>query len=310
MSLPMALIDSSNLRQLLTHLFPGICIQENLRPSGQRLVYFCEFRSDPAAPSHWADWGDVVLKISEDIHPSVIARLEKERDILNELKSRFFPTLLFYQVFTDDPIRDEKLPYRLFVTIEERIKGEPLSSCQFVFSGQPRAVNLLRELVQGLQLLWENPRRIVHRDLKPDNIIIRTDGTPVIIDLGIIREQGSAGVTGTLWNIGPCTPGYASPEQLRNEKRTIDFRADVFALGVIVYELLSGSHPFKRSDTDPVDVVIHRTLNDILPPLDSLGCASTPLSSLVHAMTAKEAYRRPRTTRDLLEKLSAIEGAL
>ena len=105
----MALIDSPDLRQLLAHLFPGICIQENLRPSGQRLVYFCLFRSDPTAPLHWVDWGDVVLKISEDIHPSVIARLEKERDILNELKSRFFPMLLFYQVFTDDPIRGPDL---------------------------------------------------------------------------------------------------------------------------------------------------------------------------------------------------------
>jgi serine/threonine protein kinase len=304
----MALTDSPSLRQLLTHLFPGIVIQENLRPSGQRLVYFCRFRSEPTAPVHWQEWGDVVLKISEDIHPTVIARLEKERDILNELKSRFFPTLLFYQVFTDDPIKDEKLPYRLFATIEERIAGEPLSNCQSVFGGQPHAVNLLRQLVQGLLLLWENPRRIVHRDLKPDNIIIRTDGTPVIIDLGIVREQGSAGVTGTLWNIGPCTPGYASPEQLRNEKRTIDFRADVFSLGVIAYELLSGSHPFKVSDTDPMDVVIHRTLNDIPTPLDSLGRASPSLSALVHSMTAKEAYRRPRTTLELLNKLSAIEG--
>jgi eukaryotic-like serine/threonine-protein kinase len=306
----MALTDSPSLRQLLTHLFPGIVIQENLRPSGQRLVYFCRFRSEPTAPVHWLEWGDVVLKVSEDIHPTVIARLEKERDILNELKSHFFPTLLFYQVFTDDPTKDEKLPYRLFVTIEERIAGEPLSNCQAAFSGQTHVVNLLRQLVQGLRLLWENPRRIVHRDLKPDNIIIRTDGTPVIIDLGIIREQGSAGVTGTLWNIGPCTPGYASPEQLRNEKRTIDFRADVFSLGVIAYELLSGSHPFKVSDTDPVDIVIHRTLNDIPTSLGSLGRASPPLSALVHSMTAKEAYRRPRTTQELFNKLSAIEGAL
>jgi serine/threonine-protein kinase len=305
----MALVDSHELRQLLLHFFPGIRIQQNLLPSGQRLVYFCRFAVDADTPAHWVEWGDVVLKISEDIHPTVIARLEKERDILNELKSPFFPTLLYYQVFTDDPHNDEKLPCRLFATIEERIAGEPLSSCKAAFSQQVQAVNLLQQLVQGLRLLWEHPRRIVHRDLKPDNIIVRPDGTPVIIDLGIVREQGSAGVTGTYWNIGPCTPGYASPEQLRNEKRAIDFRSDQFALGVIAYELLSGVNPFRRAATDPVDVVIHRTLNEAANPLATLGCASPGLSALIDAMIAKEAYRRPRTIRNLVEQLSAIAGA-
>jgi serine/threonine-protein kinase len=305
----MALVDSQELRQLLLHFFPGIRIQQNLLPSGQRLVYFCRFAVDPDTPAHWVEWGDVVLKISEDIHPTVIARLEKERDILNELKSPFFPTLLYYQVFTDDPLNDEKLPCRLFVTIEERIAGGPLSSCKSAFSQQGKAVNLLQQLVQGLRLLWEHPRRIVHRDLKPDNIIVRPDGRPVIIDLGIVREQGSAGVTGTYWNIGPCTPGYASPEQLRNEKRAIDFRSDQFALGVIAYELLSGVNPFRHAATDPVDVVIHRTLNDAVNSLTTLGCASPRLSALIDAMIAKEAYRRPRTIGNLVEQLAAIAGA-
>jgi len=305
----MPLIDSSELRQLLQHFFPGIHIQQNLLPSGQRLVYFCRFVVDPETPAHWTEWGDVVLKISEDIHPTVIARLEKERDILNELKSPFFPTLLFYQVFTDDPLNDEKLPCRLFVTIEEKITGGPLSSCKTAFSQQQKAVSLLQQLIQGLKLLWEHPRRIVHRDLKPDNIIIRPDGTPVIIDLGIVREQGAAGVTGTYWNIGPCTPGYASPEQLRNEKRAIDFRSDQFALGVIAYELLSGVNPFRHADSDPIDVVIHRTLNETVSPLTTLGCASPRLSALIDAMIAKEAYRRPRTIESLVEQLAAIAGA-
>jgi serine/threonine-protein kinase len=304
----MALTDSPQLRELLKHFFPGIQVQQNLLPSGQRLVYFCRFLPGADVPSHWVDWGDVVLKISQDIHPSVIARLEKERDILNELKSPFFPALLYFQVFTDDPIEDERLPFRLFVTIEERIVGGPLSSCKGDFSVEAAAAELLRQLVQGLQLLWENPRRIVHRDLKPDNIIIRADKSPVIIDLGIVREQGTAGVTGTHWNVGPCTPGYASPEQIRNEKRTIDFRSDVFSLGVIAYELLSGANPFRQADTDPAEVVMHRTLNDALNPLKNTGRASPPLSELIEAMTSKEAYRRPRTTKELMDKLVTIGG--
>jgi serine/threonine protein kinase len=303
----MALTDSPALRVLLTHFFPGIDIQQNLRPSGQRLVYFCRFTSGEGLRAGWEAWGEVALKVSQDIHPFAIARLEKERDILNDLQSEFFPRLLYSQVFTEDPDdREEKLEFRLFVTIEERIVGCPLCDCRTVYLEELKTVDLLRRLLKGLRLLWENPRRIVHRDLKPDNIMIRPNGSPVIIDLGIVREEGTAGVTGTHLHIGPCTPGYASPEQLRNEKLLINFRSDVFALGVIVHELLTGANPFRRSNSEPWEVVSHRTQNETVTPLASLGKASTDLSVLVESMMAKDAYRRPRTIDELVEKLELI----
>jgi serine/threonine protein kinase len=303
----MALTDSPALRVLLTHFFPGIDIQQNLRPSGQRLVYFCRFTSGEGLRAGWEAWGEVALKVSQDIHPFAIARLEKERDILNDLQSEFFPRLLYSQVFTEDPDdSEEKLEFRLFVTIEERIVGRPLCDCRMVYLEEPKTVDLLRRLLNGLRLLWENPRRIVHRDLKPDNIMIRPNGSPVIIDLGIVREEGTAGFTGTHLHIGPCTPGYASPEQLRNEKLLINFRSDVFALGVIVHELLTGANPFRRSDSEPWEVVSHRTQNETVTPLVSLGKASTGFSVLVESMMAKDAYRRPRTIDELVEKLELI----
>jgi serine/threonine protein kinase len=303
----MALTDTAALRVLLTHFFPGIEIQQNLRPSGQRLVYFCRFTSGEGLRAGWESWGEVALKISQDIHPFAIARLEKERDILNDLASEFFPRLLHSQVFTEDPDdSEEKLEFRLFVTIEERIVGHPLCDCRDAYLQESKTVELLRQLLRGLRLLWENPRRIVHRDLKPDNIMIRPDGSPVIIDLGIVREEGTAGVTSTNMHIGPCTPGYASPEQLRNEKLVINFRSDVFALGVIMHELLTGVNPFRRSDSEPWEVVSHRTQNEAVTSLASLGKASVGLSVLVESMMAKDAYRRPRTIEELAEKLELI----
>jgi serine/threonine protein kinase len=303
----MALTDSTALRVLLTHFFPGIQIQQNLRPSGQRLVYFCQFTSGEGLGAGWEAWGDVALKISQDIAPFAIARLEKERDILNDLRSEYFPRLLYSQVFTEDPDdSEEKLEFRLFVTIEERIVGHPLCECRSAYLQESKTVDLLRRLLNGLRLLWENPRRIVHRDLKPDNIMIRPDGSPVIIDLGIVREEGTAGVTGTNMLIGPCTPGYASPEQLRNEKLGINYRSDMFSLGVIVHELLTGANPFRRSDSEPWEVVSHRTQNETVTPLEKLGKASRDLSVLVESMMAKDAYRRPRTIDELMGKLELI----
>jgi hypothetical protein len=68
----MALTDSPSLRQLLTHLFPGIVIQENLRPSGQRLVYFCRFRSEPTAPVHWQEWGVRIPRDGEQCFHGIV----------------------------------------------------------------------------------------------------------------------------------------------------------------------------------------------------------------------------------------------
>jgi serine/threonine protein kinase len=301
------LTDSPKLRELLSHFFPGIEILQNLRPSGQRMVYFCRFVRGEGLPGGWEAWGEVALKISPDIHPFAIARLEKERDILNDLQSAYFPRLLHSQVFTEDPDdAEEKLEYRLFVTVEERIVGRPLCDCRDDYRDESKVVELLRRLLPALRLLWDNPRRIVHRDLKPDNIMIRPCGSPVVIDLGIVREEGTAGVTGTNMIMGPCTPGYASPEQLRNDKLGINFRTDIFALGVIAYELLAGSNPFRRADSDPWEIVSHRTQTDAVASLASLGKARVAFSTLVDSMMAKDAYRRPRTIQELANRIEGI----
>jgi len=306
----MPLTDSHPCRELLSHLFPTLDIESNLRPSGQRLVYFCRFRCGAAGTpqADWHNWGPVVLKVSEDVHPTVIARLEKEREILNGLHSPFFPRLLYCDVFSSDPITDTRLPYRLFVTIEERIDGIPLTECRPSFSKEAAVARLLFALVEGLALLWEHPQRIIHRDLKPDNILIRRNGAPVIIDLGIIREQGVAGLTATHWQMGPCTPAYASPEQLKNEKRFITYKSDFFSLGVLSYELLTGHNPFMVSPVEPLEVVAHRCLTIQPPTLEVIGLAGPALSKLVGRLMAKEPYKRPRTVRELRGALEEIVG--
>ena len=303
----MSLQDTPELRRFLSRVLPGIVIEGVPARSGQRVVYFCQFDASQGADPEWDAWGSVVLKVSEGISPQVIAYIQREIRILGELNSPGYPALRYNEVFPIDPETEEPLRYRLFVTIEERINALPLNELTGHYNTEQAILYLLSDLVRVLRPLWDWHPPLVHRDLKPQNILITAAGDVVVIDLGIVREQGDAGVTHSLADYGPCTPHYASPEQAKNDKRNISFKSDLFSLGVLCYELLAGRNPF-ADGCDTYQQVFANILALEPPTLAELGLCSDKFSTIVQRMMQKEPYKRHRRIDDLVAELDQLKA--
>ena len=157
------------------------------------------------------------------------------------------------------------------------------------------AVRYLRTLTDCLQLAHD--RGIVHRDIKPANILFRADDTLLLTDFGIAKQlENDHDLTSTGAMIG--SPHYLSPEQAKGGAP--DARADVYSLGILFFEMLTGSRPF-RGDSD-VDIAIQH-LNKELPPLPPSLAAFQPLLT---GMTAKKVGQRMSSCAEIRRELDRI----
>lgn len=164
------------------------------------------------------------------------------------------------------------------------------------------AVRLLREVADGLA--FAHDRGVVHRDLKPENILLQ-HGHAILADFGIARAvaeatRGESRLTAT--GLGLGTPGYMAPEQLAADP-AVDARADIYAMGVIAYEMLAGHPPFPGLSPSLL-VVAHMTK----APEPIAGCRAgvpAPLAQLVMRCLQKEPADRWQTAAELAAELEA-----
>lgn len=181
----------------------------------------------------------------------MIRRFQRERQLLASLEHPNIARLL------DAGLTDNHLPY----LVMEYVEGIPID--RYVEDNNlslKDRIGLFRSVCAAVQYAHEN--LVVHRDLKPANILVNANGVPKLLDFGIAKllrpsfssEQGPAL---TLPNVQPLTPEYGSPEQLRGEPVTTG--SDIYSLGVLLYLLITGKHPFAEQVSNP-SCLIHSIL--------------------------------------------------
>jgi serine/threonine protein kinase/Tol biopolymer transport system component len=165
---------------------------------------------------------------------------------------------------------------------------------------QEQALDIATQTARGLAKAHQHG--IIHRDVKPANLFLTGDGMVKVLDFGIAKLKGETGPTrhGTLLG----TPAYMAPEQTRGEAP--DARADVWSLGVVLYEMLAGRQPF----TGGTDVaVVHAVLHQEPEPLARLRPEVTPeIDRIVSGMLAKDPGERYRDAGEALADLRRAQG--
>ncbi len=157
------------------------------------------------------------------------------------------------------------------------------------------ALRVLRDIANALD--YAHARGVVHRDVKPENILRRNDGSCVLSDFGIAHAvAATTGLTTEGTSIG--TPHYMSPEQLRGEK--VDGRADIYSLGVVFFQLLSGHLPYQGTDGWAIG------MQHISAPIPLLPPPLSRLQPLVNALMAKDPKDRPQTAAEVVQKVEAL----
>jgi serine/threonine protein kinase/Tfp pilus assembly protein PilF len=159
------------------------------------------------------------------------------------------------------------------------------------------AAGIIEQICQGLEAA--HSEGVIHRDLKPQNIILDKHGRIAVMDFGIARSRECEGLTRTGDVLG--TPEYMSPEQAKGEE--IDSRSDLFSLGVIFYELLTGKSPFVAAT--PAASMLKRTLEPAVPPIKLDPGIPKFVNDIVVRCLEIDPQRRYGSAREIVQDLEA-----
>ena len=197
---------------------------------------------------------------------SIQERFRNERQILASLDHPNIARLL------DGGTSEDGIPY----LVMELIEGAAIDAyCDAARLTITRRLELFRQVCGAVQ--FAHQRLVIHRDIKPSNVLVTKEGVPKLLDFGIAKILDPAGAAAETTLARPMTPEYASPEQIRGE--AITTASDVYSLGVVLYQLLTGRSPYAAAATSPHELA--RAICDTDPRRPSSAVLKTQLVSNV-----------------------------
>lgn len=161
------------------------------------------------------------------------------------------------------------------------------------------AINIALQIAKALDCAHRN--NVIHRDIKPQNILVTESGEIKVTDFGIAKSADSQTITNTTSVIGSAH--YLSPEQARGTY--IDFRTDIYSLGIVLYEMVTGVLPFEGDS--PVTVALKHIQEEPIPPKNLNSSVPSSLNNLILKATQKEPIKRYENAKELIQDLNKIK---
>ncbi|MGA2584325.1 MAG: protein kinase [Tepidisphaeraceae bacterium] len=212
--------------------------------------------------------------------PGFYQRFEREQAIGKALQHPYILRMIF------DPNLQKSRPY----IVMELLDGQTLGHLMQSIRPMPEhdALRIASRICEALHYMHEH--QVIHRDLKPDNIMICTDGTIRIMDFGIAKFEGQRRLTFGGFTPAMGTPDYMAPEQVKGKRG--DERTDIYSLGAILYEMVTGSAPFEGDN--PFIIMNSRLSGDPVAPRKRNPQISPQVEEIIlHAMARKPEERYP-----------------
>ena len=241
---------------------------------------------------------DVALKVMRSLDPQSLARFRREAELLAALEH---PGIARLYASGETEFAGMHLPWLAM----EYIQGKDLLSyAESHGLGLEARLRLLIGICRAVH--FAHARGVIHRDLKPGNILVDDDGRPRVLDFGIARMIAE-GQTMTQAGQVLGTLPYMSPEQLGGSERQVDIRTDVYALGVIAYELIARRLPYPRLSTGTLIEALDIVRNETPPRLSSLSAqARGDLDWVVMKALASEPERRYSSAAEFAADLERV----
>jgi eukaryotic-like serine/threonine-protein kinase len=163
---------------------------------------------------------------------------------------------------------------------------------------QERAIRITRKVLEALEYIHSHG--VIHRDLKPENIMVDPQDNIKLIDFGLAGQEGSRRLTFAKFSQIMGTPTYISPEQVKGRRG--DARSDIYSVGVMLYEMLTGKEPF--TGPNPFAIMNDRLLNNPVPPRHLEPTISPELQEIIYRAMERDPKNRYPSAREFAHDLA------